>query len=244
MAQIADLLGHKNDAGRYRQWETHIREAFQARFYNQTNHTFGSQTADAMALHFQLVLPGEKMAIISSLVQNIQKTHACHHTVGIMGLRFLFETLTRNGHGDTALALMHQDTYPSFGDLIKRGATTLWEYWGEPEVDKAEGPRSLNHPMMGGFDNWFYNTLAGIRPDPAHPGFKHFFLEPHPIPGLAWVRARHASPQGRIISEWRCENQHFEWNVTIPQESAATATMPYSQRVRELGPGSNLLVDE
>ena len=141
MAQIADLLGHKNDADRYHEWEARIREAFQTRFYDRVNHTFGSQTADAMALHFQLVPSGEKTAIVSSLVKDIQETHAGHHTVGIMGLRFLFEALTHNGHGNTALAIMHQNTYPSFGDLIKRGATTLWEYWGEPEVDKTDGPR-------------------------------------------------------------------------------------------------------
>lgn len=243
MAQIADVLGYRNDADRYHEWEARISEAFQARFYDTVNHTFGSQTADAMALHFQLVPPGEKKAVINSLEKNIRETNACHQTVGIMGLRFLFEALTRNGHGDTALALMRQDTYPSFGDLIKQGATTLWEYWGEAEVDKFEGARSLNHPMMGGFDNWFYNTLAGIRPDPGHPGFKHFFLEPYPIPGLTWVRSYHDSPQGRIVSEWNCDNRHFEWNITIPRGSTATVTMPYSSRTRELGPGTVLLVD-
>ncbi|MFH2069352.1 MAG: family 78 glycoside hydrolase catalytic domain [Candidatus Omnitrophota bacterium] len=244
MAKIADLLRHKGDAGRYHEWEGHIRGAFQARFYDRANHTFGSQTADAMALYFQLVPSGEKMAVINSLVKNIRETHNCHHTVGIMGLRFLFEVLTRNGHGDTALTLMHQNTYPSFGDLIKRGATTLWEYWGEREVDEAEGPRSLNHPMMGGFGNWFYNTLAGIRPDPARPGFKHFFLEPHPIPGLAWARAHHDSPQGRIVSKWHCENRRFQWSVTVPPGSTATTRAPYSHHVRELGPGTYLFVDK
>jgi alpha-L-rhamnosidase len=197
-----------------------------------------------MALHFGLVPTGEEMNVLDSLVRNIRETHKLHHTVGIMGLRFLFEVLARHGHGDTALALIHQNTYPSFGDLIGRNATTLWEYWGDPEVDKTHGPRSLNHPMMGGFDNWFYNTLAGIRPDIEHPGFRHYFLEPHPIPGLDWISAHYDSPQGRIVSEWQYTDRRFEWKVIVPQGSSATATLPLSCGVRELKSGTYRIVDE
>lgn len=239
MVRVAGLLAHEDDARRYTDWVGQIRAAFQARFYDAAQQTFGSQTADAMALHFGLVTAGGENAIVRSLVNNIHDTHHLHHTVGIMGLRYLFEVLTRYGHGDTALALLHQNTSPSFGDLIRRGATTLWEYWGEPEVDQTDGPRSLNHPMMGGFDNWFYNTLAGIRPDPEHPGFQHFFLEPHPIPGLTWVRAHHDSPHGRIVSQWSREASHLNWRMTVPPGTTATAIAPHRGFVRDLGPGNH-----
>ena len=123
-----------------------------------------------------------------------------------------------------------------------RLATTLWEYWGEAE-GYTEAPRSLNHPMMGGFDNWFYNTLAGIRPDPEAPGFRHFFLEPHPIPGLDWVRAWHDGPQGRIVSAWRSAADGWEWSVTVPAGSAATARLPMSGKTRHLEAGDYVLRD-
>jgi len=90
---------------------------------------------------------------------------------------------------------------------------------------------------MGGFDNWFYNTLAGIRPDPEQPGFRHFFLEPHPIPGLEWVRAYHDAPPGRIRSEWRLAGGQFRWEIEIPAGSTATARLPFSCEHRTLGPG-------
>jgi alpha-L-rhamnosidase len=244
MARAAHALGRSEDAARYDAWAVQIRAAFQARFYDRAHHTFGSQTADAMALRLGLVPPGEEADVGNSLEQSIRERHHLHHMVGIVGLRFLFEALTQCGHGDTALALMHQDTPPSFGDLIGRGATTLWEYWGEPEVEKAEGPRSLNHPMMGGFDNWFYHTLAGIRPDWEYPGFTHFFLEPHPIPGIDWVRAHHDSPHGRIVSHWQSDDQGFAWQVVVPPGSTATATLPYARQVRTLEPGTHQLSDQ
>jgi alpha-L-rhamnosidase len=136
---------------------------------------------------------------------------------------------------------MHQDSYPSFGDLIARGATTLWEWWGE-EAHAITG-RSLNHPMMGGYDNWFFNTLAGIRPDESRPGFAHFFLEPHPIRGLDWVRAYHDSPRGRIESHWTFSGEHLEWTVLVPESSQATAVLPLSGEVRHLEAGTYRIED-
>ncbi|MFA5863940.1 MAG: family 78 glycoside hydrolase catalytic domain [Phycisphaerae bacterium] len=244
MSKVANQLGHSDDACRYDEWICHIRQSFIVNLYDSKCCTFGSQTADAMALHFGLVPSGSESGVFRSLVRDVRETHNLHSSVGIMGIRYLFEVLIRFGQGHTALDLMHQNTYPSFGDLISRGATTLWEYWGEPEVDQSNGPRSLNHPMMGGFDNLFYNTLAGIRPDCDHPGFKHFFLEPYPIRGLTWVKAYHDSPHGRIVSEWRQENGYFEWKIEVPTDTTATARMPYGQDIRKLEPGNYLLTNQ
>ena len=106
------------------------------------------------------------------------------------------DALADNGYGKVALRLFNQISPPSFGDLIRRGATTLWEYWGETEVDQAEGPRSLSHPMFGGFDTWFFQGIAGICPDPQHPGFRHVLLKPQFIEGLEYAKTTYHSLQG------------------------------------------------
>ena len=36
--------------------------------------------------------------------------------------------------------------------------------------------------MFGSVDAWFYNTLAGIRPDPEKPGFEHIIIKPYNYP--------------------------------------------------------------
>jgi alpha-L-rhamnosidase len=95
---------------------------------------------------------------------------------------------------------------------------------------------------MGGYDNWFYNTLAGIQPDPHHAGFRHFFLAPCPIAGLKRVRASYDSPWGQIASDWSFANGVFEWTIVIPRSTRATATMPFTGSVRELGPGRHTFV--
>ncbi|EIP97136.1 alpha-L-rhamnosidase [Opitutaceae bacterium TAV1] len=242
MVEAAALLGHQQEARRHARLADAIRAALHKTHYNRADHTFGSQTADAMALQLGFAPPGEEQAIADHLACDARDTHALHVTTGIMGIRYLFEALTRHGHGDVALALMHQDSYPSFGDLIRRGATTLWEYWGEAEVDARHGARSLNHPMFAGYGNWFFNTLAGIRPDPGHPGFKRFFLEPHPVPGLQWVNAHHDCPHGRIVSNWKNESGKFSWEVTVPQGTVALARLPWTGESLELAAGDHKIV--
>ncbi|MDP7396247.1 MAG: family 78 glycoside hydrolase catalytic domain [Lentisphaeria bacterium] len=243
MARTAARLEKQPEADRFESWQAQVRDALIGRFYDRQTGSFGSQTANVMALHFGLVPDGEEDRVADSLVRDIRERDT-HLNTGIMGVRFLFEVLTRHGCGELALALMHQDSYPSFGHLIQRGATTLWECWGEAMHDQTDGPRSLNHPMMGGFDNWFYNTLAGIQPDIEQPGFKHFFLKPHPIPGLDWVQAHHDCPHGRIVSNWQCADGRFEWEIVVPSGSTATVTLPNVHDVRTLASGTHRITDE
>lgn len=242
MSSAASVLGLPGEEEKYASWAARIKDSAINEFFDRDEGSYESQTANAMALALGIIPAGEESRVLDALVADI-RNNDMHLTTGIMGVRFLFEVLTRHGHGDMALALMHQDTYPSFGHLISRGATTLWEHWGEKEHDTHHGPRSLNHPMMGGFDNWFYNTLAGIRADPDQPGFKHFFLAPHPIPGLDWVRCFHESPFGRIESNWEMKDGTFRWTAVVPRGTSTTVKLPFSQEVQELGPGTHSLLD-
>ena len=237
MAAMAEARDEPAWSATYRDWSERISAALRATHFDQAAGSLGSQTANAMALAFD-VLPAETDRLVAALVSDI-RARDNHLNVGVMGVRFVLEGLTRHGHGALALAVMRQDTYPSFGDLIGRGATTLWEYWGEAEIDATHGPRSLNHPFMGGYDNWFFNTLAGIRPDPAAPGFQHVYLEPHPVPGLKWVNGRHRG----FASHWQQDDQQFQWQVVIPEGCSATARMPFSREVVPVEAGAHELTD-
>jgi alpha-L-rhamnosidase len=238
MATAAAVTSHPADAEHYAQLAATIGKAFNHKYYDPIVGSYGSQAANVMALHFGLAAAGEKERVLQSLVNDIRQREV-HLNTGIMGVRFIFEVLTRNGQGALALSLLHQDTYPGFGDQIKRGATTLWEWWGEMDHQQAKGPRSMNHPMFGGFDNWFYNTLAGIRPDPQQPGFKRFYLEPHPIPGLDFVKCQYESPFGRIVSAWTLKNNNFAWQITMPENTSATVRLPCSGEKSSVGPGTH-----
>jgi alpha-L-rhamnosidase len=164
--------------------------------------------------------------VAEALARDVMEKHQGHFSTGITGSRCLYWALAEYGHGNVALEILHQQTYPSIGYLFALGATTFWETWGEPELDVQYGPRSRNHPMQGGFDAWFYQGLAGICPDPDQPGFQHTILRPQVLSGLASVRAEYDSIQGRIVSAWRREGGRFHWRIVIPANTRATVYVP------------------
>jgi alpha-L-rhamnosidase len=110
--------------------------------------------------------------------------------------------------------------------MVSKGATTIWELWnGDTAMPAAEN--SGNHLMLvGDLVTWFYENLAGIRPDPARPAFKHIIMRPTPVGDLTFVRASHKSPYGKIVSDWKRDAVRFTWNLTVPANTGATVFVP------------------
>ena len=145
-------------------------------------------------------------------------------------------TLSDNGRADVAYEIATQKTYPGWGYMIDKGATTIWELWNGDTADPAMN--SGNHVMqIGDLGVWLYEYLAGIRSDPEIPGFKHVLIRPYPAGGLTFVKASHASMYGLIRSAWKREQGRFTLDVTIPPNTTATITMP-DGTVHDVGSGS------
>ena len=134
-------------------------------------------------------------------------------------------TLSNYGHADVAWTLATQSTYPSWGYMVKEGATTIWELWNGNTADPAMN--SGNHVMLiGDLTEWLYEYLGGIRPDLSDPAFQRIFLKPTLVPGLNYVNASHESLYGKIISDWGIKDGLFHWNVSIPANTTATIYVP------------------
>lgn len=219
VSKIATLLGKKEDAARYAALAADIKKAFNRAFFNPQTKQYGagSQTALSCALYQGLVEPQHVAAVTGNLVADVaaQKDHL---DCGILGTKYLLHALTDNGRADVAYTVTSQTTAPSWGNWIKRGATTLWEDW--------EGKSSLNHIMFGDISAWFFGTLAGIRPDPTAPGFKKIIIRPTPVGDLKWARASHDSMRGKIVSDWKREREKFVLDVAIPANTTATVFIP------------------
>lgn len=90
--------------------------------------------------------------------------------------------------------------------MIDKGATTIWELWNGDTADPAMN--SGNHVMLlGDLLTWYYENLAGIKSDPAAPGFKHVVMAPYFPDGLDWADAATESPYGPIASRWSRDGQ-------------------------------------
>jgi len=109
--------------------------------------------------------------------------------------------------------------------MVSQGATTIWELWNGNTADPEMN--SGNHVMqIGDLAVWMYEYLAGIRPDPAKPGFRHILIHPYPAGDLTFVRASHQSLYGKIATAWKREGGAFTLAVSIPPNTTATVWMP------------------
>jgi alpha-L-rhamnosidase len=237
MTMVANRSGRADDAAYFEEVAKRSLAAFNRVFFTQD--PYGSQCGDAMALALDLCPRDRMERVAAALKHDVVDVHKVHHTTGIFGSRFLHAMLARHGHGDVTLALLRQTTYPSIGDLLRRGATTFWECWGEAELDKKWGARSKNHPMQAALVAWFYQGLGGINPDPQQPGFKHVIIRPDFL-ALDHVKVRHDSRFGPISNEWRRIAGAIEMTVTLPANVSATVHLP-SRPPMELAGGTHRL---
>jgi len=200
MSRTAALLGRADEAARYRRLAAEIRRAFQARFFRPEENSYGSQTADAMALELGIVPEDKRAAAAAALAADIER-HNGHFTTGIHGAKRLYVALSATGHGRLAETVLTRTTYPSIGYLFSLGATTMWENWSLTN-NHRNNPRSHNHPMNTGFATWFHQALGGINLAEDVPAFRRFLLRPDIHNDLRHVRATHRSPYGWIVSEY------------------------------------------
>jgi alpha-L-rhamnosidase len=134
-----------------------IGRAFVAEFYDGKNKTFGSQTADAMALDLGLVPAGDEHAVSDAIVRNIDEKYDGFIHTGIFGLGRIGQALSRYGNPEAAWRVFTKKGENSFEWMwIAGDATTLWEVL---PIDSAHSDMvygSMSHPMQGGYDAWFY----------------------------------------------------------------------------------------
>jgi|GEM_PF-1353127 len=109
-------------------------------------------------------------------------------------------------------------------------AFTTWESWDCGRPGKED--RSRVHNCYNGIGIWFYQAVAGIRPDPEQPGYKHFFVDPQPVEGVEWVKCTKPTPYGDI----RIEIQRSKLTLRVPYGTTATV-FPGTARERTVGGG-------
>ena len=73
-----------------------------------------------------------------------------HLSTGSLGTKYLFEALSQTGHSDVACKVLTQTSYPSYGYMLREGATTIWERWERLENVSMN---SHNHSQMCDFDS-------------------------------------------------------------------------------------------
>jgi alpha-L-rhamnosidase len=228
LSKMAGICGFDEDRKTYAGLAGRIHDAFNKRYYRGKGiFGEGSQTSLACALYQGL---GDKRReeTVDALVAAVHKNDD-HLDCGILGTKYLLHALSDNGRADLAYKIVDQHSFPGWGYWIDQGATTLWEQWN--------GTESRNHIMFGDVSAWFYETLAGIRPDADQPGFKRIIFQPYFAPELSWVKASHQSRYGEISAEWSRKSGHVYYKIVIPANTTGEVILPGGKKT-SLGSGS------
>ena len=228
MADFAVIAGHPEDMGDYLQLAATMKEAYNRQMFDNEKAMYGNNTATAnlLSLMLGLVPEGYEEKVFQNIVEKTEGDCKGHVSVGVLGIQQLMRGLTRYGREDIAYRFTTQDTYPSWGYMVKKGATTIWELWNGDTADPAMN--SANHVMLlGDLLIWYYENLAGIKNAEGSNGFRHLEMKPCFPDGLNHVQAVYQSVSGEIKSEWTREKDKVDWQITVPANCMATVYLPY-----------------
>lgn len=231
MEKTARLLGKKEDVELFSLLQKEIAGEMIALMYDPVNKTFGTQTADAMALDLGIVPEGDEKAVSASIVKNMREKSEGFMQCGIFGLCRIGSMLARHGNAEAAWDMFTKKGEHSFEWMWKStDATTLWETLPINErTRKAVISSSYNHPMQAGFDISFFEDIAGISPDRSGYGFKVIRFQPLFCDYLPWARATIETAYGNVSSSWAKKEHGLEWEITIPSNSSGLVAPPYAQ---------------
>ncbi|WP_169749155.1 alpha-L-rhamnosidase [Flavihumibacter petaseus] len=224
LSKMAGVIRNPSDSIRYAQLAQRTAAVFNNKFYNAATGGYGSnnQSCNSFALFLGIVPADKLQRVVANLKEDVVK-HDFHLTTGNLCTKYLLESLTENGEVEAAYRIATQETYPSWGYMLSKGATTLWERW---EYETGGSMNSHNHPMMGSVGSWFYKYLVGIVPEAEHAGFERFTIRPYLPEHLQFVEGSYHSVKGMIRSSWKKEKGKVQFTVTVPPNSVAKVYIP------------------
>lgn len=243
LIKAASIVGNDYDVRYYSSLAYDIMVAFNERFLNHDTAQYGtgSQCSNALPLFLRLTQSAGHQGIYEmdhrlnrkvfmNLVKDVE-AHGNRLTTGDVGNRYLIQTLANYGADELIYKMFNHEEAPGYGFQLKFGATTLTEQW-----DPRQGS-SWNHFMMGQIDEWFFNSLAGIRPYVKN-GYQIVGIAPKPVGDLKYVKCSYDTPYGVIAVDWTHENGTFTLNLSVPVNTTAVVTLPGEKAPKEVQSGT------
>lgn len=253
LGRFASMQGLEADSLRWHTLRDSTKSAFNRRFLTLRRGTspvpghplypdsvfYGNNTvtANLLPLAFGIVPDSLRSTVADNVIATIINGNGGHIASGVIGTSWLMRTLADTGYGDVAFLLASNRTYPSWGYMLDKGATTIWELWNGDTA--APWMNSGNHVMLlGDLLTWCYEDMAGIRPG---DGYGRFVLAPDfSVPDCETLSASTHTPFGPVSSSWAKGPQGVEWDVELPPNTTADVCLPDGTR-RTIGSGRHHL---
>ena len=247
LAKAARVLGRVDDSRVYTKLGDDVAEAAWMRW---RDHALSTQAGCAMAVMFEIAPAAEVSAIAGQFARLVDRNGGRIAT-GFLGTPLVLPALTRGGEIDAAYRLLMNEDCPGWLYQVKLGATTMWERWdavrpdgslhaGEMDVGEGSTMTSFNHYAYGAVAEWLYRSVAGIGPDPEHPGYGRVVFAPKPGGGLTRARASLLTPYGHTAIAWTAAVDALSVAIEIPPGADGLFVTPAGWMLPETDAGRTL----
>lgn len=222
MADMAFGSKRQPEGERYRQLSRDIATAFAKAFVRADGSVGnGSHCGYILALRFGLIPEPLRAAATAKLAADIRRRGTLIST-GFLGTPYSLDALADQGQEALVYDLLLRTAFPSWGYMIAKGATTIWERWNADMVDSAMN--SYNHYALGAVAGFIFRRVAGI--DPTSAGFLTWRFNPVLDTRLERGGASYDSVLGPIRTDWRNRADGFAAQISVPANSRAEIWLP------------------
>ena len=219
LVKFADVLGKERDKAELESYAEGVKKNYNEklliqhpeegfwcyRAWEHTNETFLTQACEALPLYWGLVPEDKEEDIVKAFRYTLERD--CAFISGEVGLPYVIQTARNYGMNDLISRFILKEEHPSYYAFILDGETTLGEYW-------EMNPRSHCHDMMGHIIEWYYNGIAGIRPE--EPGFAKVVICPYLPESMTEFTCAYNSVNGRIKVHVKKDEKGVLLEVSVP----------------------------
>lgn len=167
------------------------------------------QTSQALGLYCGVFDEDEKQKAVETLVDLIvEKDNS--FDCGFLGLRAIFHILSEYGYSDLAYEMITKPTFPSYGNMILRGETSVWE-----RFPQGINPGSHNHHFMSDVSAWYIKTVAGINVNPHCDDPDRIVINPHFIKALESAKGSYENKNGSVAVSWARKDGKINVDINV-----------------------------
>jgi alpha-L-rhamnosidase len=233
VGKMAEWTGRTAEASRWRARHAIVAEAFSRTFIKSDGYVGnGSHCSYILALGLDLVPQSLRKQAATLLVADIRRRGTLLST-GFLGTPMALDALADVGEHKLVWDLLLRTAYPSWGYMVRHGATTIWERWNGDTGDVAMN--SFNHYALGAVCGFLHRRVGAI--EPIEPGFARFRVAPVLDKRSTNLAATLDSARGRIQVEMKTNRRSSSLHLVVPTNSVADVHL--SDQVMEFGPGTH-----
>ncbi len=203
----AELNGDLDSLDDLKKEESRITKKFKDKYFNNGKMLYPYQASLSMAIELDIYTDYEITK--QELIESVERENY-HINCGMLGIRYLYNALTKIGRRDLAYKIITQEGFPGYIEWIRRhNPTTMLETWS--------GENSHNHHMYSDVLVWIIKNIGGINITDTK--FSACEINPYFAEDIDWCELEMDTESGVIKTNWKKTLSGIDLEIEVPEKS-------------------------